>query len=113
MHRAFDKMPVMLSISTACCPFHFEVMALKGGRHPERSVLGEVKDLNFAILRFITTAMNAAVKMRLSLKAKHLFPVERRISLAKNTRSQELGRHCEANYAEAIPILAKKCDCFA
>jgi hypothetical protein len=53
-------MPVMLSISTA----------LKEGCHPERSVLCEVKDLNFATLRCFTAAMNAAGQMRLSLGAK-------------------------------------------
>jgi hypothetical protein len=36
---------VILRISTARCAFHSEVTALKESRHPERSVLGEVKDL--------------------------------------------------------------------
>ncbi len=35
----------MRSISTALCALHSEVTALKEGRHPERSVLGEVKSL--------------------------------------------------------------------
>jgi hypothetical protein len=38
------------------------VTALQEGCHPERSVLGEVKDLNLANLRFFTVAKNAAVQ---------------------------------------------------
>jgi hypothetical protein len=35
----------MLGISTALCVLHSEVTALKESRHPERSVLREVKSL--------------------------------------------------------------------
>jgi hypothetical protein len=63
------EMPVMLSKSTTLRALHSEVTAPKEGCHPERSVLCEVKDLNFAILRCFTAAMNAAVQARLSLGA--------------------------------------------
>ena len=63
------KKPVMLSISTALRTLHSEMTALKEGCHPERSFLCEVKDLNFAILRCFTVAMNAAGQIRLSLGA--------------------------------------------
>jgi hypothetical protein len=52
----------MLSISTALCPLHSEVTALEESCHPERSVLGEVKDLQTAKLRFFTAAKCAAVQ---------------------------------------------------
>jgi hypothetical protein len=38
----------ILRISTALCPLHSEVTALEESCHPERSVLGEVKDLYLA-----------------------------------------------------------------
>jgi hypothetical protein len=42
---ACEKTPVMLSISTALFALQSEVTALEESRHPERSVLGEVKSL--------------------------------------------------------------------
>jgi hypothetical protein len=47
---------VTLSISTARRALHSEETALKESRHPERSVLGGVKDLNSANLKFFTVA---------------------------------------------------------
>jgi hypothetical protein len=49
-------MPVMLSNSIARRALHSEVTTLKESRHPKRSVLGEVKDLNSANLKFFTVA---------------------------------------------------------
>ncbi len=87
----------MLSISTTLYVLHFEVTALKEGRHPERSVLGEVKDLHPANLRFFTAAKNAAVQNdeafvikseALFLTGKHFYLARRDFSFAKNAPSE-------------------------
>jgi hypothetical protein len=94
----------MLSISTTLYVLHFEVTALKEGRHPERSVLGEVKDLHPANLRFFTAAKhalrdegNAAVQNdeafvikseALFLTGKHFYPARRDSSFAENASSE-------------------------
>jgi hypothetical protein len=53
-------MPVMLSISTALFALQSEVTALEESRHPERSVLGEVKDLSIAPWDFRLTGHQAS-----------------------------------------------------
>ena len=68
MSAAFqnDEVFVIRSKSTALCALHSEATALIESRHPERSVLGEVKDLGSANLRFFTAAKNAALQRRSS-----------------------------------------------